>query len=247
MSNSQLTLGPFVFEGLESPERIVLKSKQRLAVHHLGSGLSVTDSLGQEYQSIGFQGAFTGLNAANRIRSIDRLRIQGMPLLFRWSSQALFVILQEFELRYKSSQWVDYRISCLVVQPGHLSVQDTDDVLTASASSQVKEIIALLQDMNLNLTSLQENALLSLSKMKYDMAPQAALQSVQRFLSMIHDRLFVFKEEDQKILLTDSNLIEELPQDIAKLIIMSGRQAKLMTARNRLLDITVRAESINGP
>ena len=72
-TNSQLTLGPFIFEGLEVPERIVLKSRQRVIVHHLGSGASAMDSLGEDPQSITFQGTFTGPNTANRIRSIDHL------------------------------------------------------------------------------------------------------------------------------------------------------------------------------
>ncbi len=207
--------------------------------------MSVTDSLGQEHQSIDFQGTFTGLNAANRIRSIDRMRIQGIPLLFRWNSQTLFVILQEFDLGYKSSQWVDYRISCLVVQSGHLGAQDTDDALTVSASSQVKEIMHLLKNVDMYPTSSQENALIILAKMNYDMAPQPSLQSAHRLLDMIHEQLFMFNEENQVILLTDSDFSEEFPSDVTKLTIISGNQAKLIMARNRLLDITVRAESIN--
>src|SRR5580704_3308322 len=102
MSTPLLTLGPFSFAGLESPEQVLLKSKQRLAVHHLGSGSTAVDSLGEDFEIASFRGVFSGINAASRIRSIEYLRLQGTPLLLTWGSKTLSVLIREFELSYSS-------------------------------------------------------------------------------------------------------------------------------------------------
>ena len=66
MSEFLLTLGSFSFQGFDSPSSILVKSKQRLAIHHLGSGFSTVDCLGEDNEVASFHGTFTGANAAAR-------------------------------------------------------------------------------------------------------------------------------------------------------------------------------------
>ena len=244
-TNSQLTLGPFIFEGLEVPERIVLKSRQRVIVHHLGSGASAMDSLGEDPQSITFQGTFTGPNTANRIRSIDHLRVLGAPVFFRWSSQILFVIVREFELSYKSSQWTDYKLSCLVMPSAPRDIEETDEILTISASSRVKDIIDLLRDTGISLAAFQAEALVTLAQFNRDEIPLASSRSAQWLLSMIDGALTTLRQEAAGELMKRSYFIETMSREAQNLINASGGMAKLVNARNRLVDIMVRAESVN--
>jgi hypothetical protein len=116
MSYALLRLGPFSFEGLESPQEIQLRARQRLAIRHLGSGSSAIDYLGTDYETVSFRGVFSGTNAADRIRSIDHLRVLGMPLVLSWSSRTLSVIIRQFELDYSSDRWIPYRLTCYIVR-----------------------------------------------------------------------------------------------------------------------------------
>ena len=145
MSYPLLTLGPFSFEGLESPQKIQLKTKQRISgVHHLGSGLSAIDYLGNDYEIVSFRGIFSGQNAADRIRSIDYLRILGAPLVLSWSSGgALSVIIRQFELDYSSDRWIPYLLSCYIVRSVGSRVEYPADVMSTSPSTQVSDLCGL--------------------------------------------------------------------------------------------------------
>jgi hypothetical protein len=238
MSSPLLTLGPFSFEGLESPELIQLKAKQRLAVHHLGSGSSITDSLGQDFETASFRGIFAGSNAATRIRSIEYLRLLGEPLPLTWGSTTLFVIIQEFELTYSSNQWVPYKLSCYVMRSRDAQVLTARDLAFASPDSQTGDILDLLQDVDLIPTSAQIAALVELAALNYDTAPLDALQQAMELLGSLDNQIaspsFAQNTNGLSILKSYGDIVADM-----------GQQAILGLARNRLINITVSAECVN--
>ena len=245
MSDSLLTLGTFSFEGLESPERIHLKAKQRIAVHHLGSGVSISDCLGEDCEVISFRGIFSGLIAAERIRSIDYLRLQGQPLRLTWGSQTLSVLIQEFELDYSSNLWVPYKISCYVVRSAGPGSEVQADLVIASPVTQVGDMVDLLQGTGADPTSVQTAALTALATLNYDIPSQDALAETQYLISSINEQLEALAAVLQGSSRSGNGLtLRETPW-IADSVANSGTEAALVLARNRVISVVVTAEGIN--
>ena len=189
MSTPLLTLGTFSFEGFEVAQQIRLKANQRLAVHYLGSGLSTIDCLGEDCESLAFGGTFSGSNVAERIRSIDFLRVQGQPLRLAWGSQALFVLIHKFDLDYSSTLWVPYELTCLVVRSVDPTAVCEQDTVFTSAATQVADVLSLLQSVGSSLTSDQAAALTTLAASNYDIPPQGALAITQSLINSISEQI----------------------------------------------------------
>lgn len=245
MPNPLLTLGTFSFEGLESPDRIVLKNRQRLVVHHLGSGLSKVDSLGGDCQIASFRGIFSGTEAPARIREIDLLRTAGLPCFLTWESQSLSVLIEEFELNYLSSQWVTYRLSCRVVQSVDFGVGDLLDPIYASAASLASDLASLLGETSVAATTGQMASVVVLATANYDVAPRDSLGPAQLLLSTIDSGLPADSGGAQGLPPEGSNIAGPTYGSLANLVAGFGQTAYLLLARNRLLSIVVQAKTIN--
>lgn len=245
MSNVLLTLGSFSFEGLESPGQILLKTKQRLAIHHLGSGSSTVDSLGKDIEIVTFRGIFTGAAAADRIQSIEYLRSQGAPLPLIWGSRTLTVLIEEFELNYTTNQWVPYKLSCYVVPSVSDGANRTTDETVMSPNQQVTDIIGLLQNTDVTLTPNQTSALLVLAGTDFDTPPSDSLQQANDVLSSIESQLSSLVPA----LLIGTNGVSVSPHGEALLLTQivsdASLQVTLLLARNRLMDISVTAVAVN--
>jgi len=241
MSEPLLTLGTFSFQGLESPERILLKSKQRIIVHHLGSGLTLADSLGDDCEIVSFRGVFSGANTAARIRSIEQLRVQGAPIPFIWDSKSLFVVIQELDLIYSSSHWVAYRLSCSVVRSAEPWVSLSTDLITASPNTQVQGVLSLLQNTRVSTTSEQISALVELAALRYDIAPAFALQQARQILDTINNELTILDLTPWGTNTSTSEFPRDETSWFSESISKAGIRTSLMLARNRLMNITVHA------
>jgi hypothetical protein len=244
MSNPLLTLGPFSFEGLESPERIQIKTKQRLAVHHLGSGSSTIDYLGNDYETVSFRGIFSGVNAADRIRSIDYLRALGAPLILSWSSKALSVIITQLELDYSSELWIPYRLSCYVVQS--IDAGDPTDVMSESPSTQVSDVVGLLSNTCVNPTSGQTNALLTLATLDFDVPPPDALEQAWDLVNAIDSQLVTFNDTTQSDALGgDQGSPGENVPYLGTLVTNYGQQISLILGSNRVISVITQAQDLS--
>jgi hypothetical protein len=245
MPNSLLTLGSFAFEGLESPDGIILKSKQRLAVHHLGSGSSIADALGEDCQTVTFRGVFSGLSATARIRAVELLRVQGLPVVLAWDSQTLSVLIQEFDLTYSSSRWVSYRLSCLVVQSPGSGTEGQLDPIFASPATQANDLASLLLGSAICPTSGQITAIVELATINYDSASAAATEPALALLGSIDTALASGTQtplgSTPGIQETDIAKVQRLADEVTSL----GQCAYLTLARNRLMSIIVQAGAVN--
>lgn len=114
MQIGTISLGDF-----EIPASIMFGGQHRLAVHKSASGLRVIDDLGPDDSDIEFRGTFSGSQAESRARALDDLRLRGRPVWLSWNSFRYWVVVQTVRLDYRTSSWIHYQVSCLVVdQPG---------------------------------------------------------------------------------------------------------------------------------
>jgi hypothetical protein len=241
MPPTLLKLGRFSFTGLESPERIHLQAKQRLAIHHLGSGQSTADCLGEDAKIATFRGIFSGINAAERARSINYLRDEGLPLMLEWGTESLLVIIQKLELDYSSALWVPYQLSCYVVQWTETNVEVEADIISETPIAQVGDLLGLMQNSSVSPTSDQCSALIALTTRNYDQPSADALARTEQLVSLIDDQLATLADAPFDIV----RLPYALPPDgadwIDQIVANSGQQAGLILARNRVMNIVVRA------
>ena len=105
MTDVALLLGPIVFQDFEVPSGINFGGRQRLALHRLPSGSRVIDALGRDDAQISFSGIFAGSDAILRARSLDELRVAGIPLPLTWDVLFYTVLISDFCADYRSSWW----------------------------------------------------------------------------------------------------------------------------------------------
>jgi hypothetical protein len=110
-----LTLGPVDFEAFEVPGCIAFGGGQRLAVHALPGGVRIVDAMGRDDAPIVWSGVFSGENAGERVRLLDLLRAAGEPLPLAWEDFLFEVVIAGFEARFERSNWIPYRIACVVL------------------------------------------------------------------------------------------------------------------------------------
>ena len=128
-----LQLGAVSFHDFELPGQIRFGGAQRLAVHVLPGGARVIDAMGRDDADIGWSGAFSGVDAAERAQAIDLMRAQGGTWTLAWDSFCYAVVIGRFDAMYEHSNWVPYRISCKVVQ----DLAQSPTVLAASVATNV--------------------------------------------------------------------------------------------------------------
>jgi hypothetical protein len=117
-------LGPIAFKAFEVPERIGLGGRQSLAVHVLPGGGRVVDAMGPDEAPIRWAGMFSGEDAAERVRLLERLRRAGDPLQLFWDGWRYSVIIQDFSAEVSSPWWIPYRIELCVLPEAAVSAID---------------------------------------------------------------------------------------------------------------------------
>ena len=241
MPDSPVTLGGFTFEGLEVPDRVILRNKQKLIVHHMTSGARAIDTTGTDIQTIAFRGVFSGSAAPERIKYIESMRDSGARLLFSWDFQIVDVFIQDFEILYQSHQWIPYRLTCQVTDPAAQPSRTAADLLWAGPSSQISDIGNLLNNAGIGMPSGVASALRELAALNYDSAPAAALAQVAGFISDMSGRIVQTAHQAAERTTT----IDAVAASGLMALIESCRlNANLILCRNRLNDIVVRSRNI---
>lgn len=110
-----LTLGEVTFSNFELPEHFAIGGKQQLVVHSLPGGGRVVDAMGPNDAPIRWSGVFSGQQAAERVRLLDRLRRGGERQALAWDAWRYSVIVEEFEAQISSSWWIPYTIKLCVI------------------------------------------------------------------------------------------------------------------------------------
>ena len=115
-----LVLGPVAFRGFEVPERIRFGGRQRLAVHQLPGGGRVVDAMGADETPLEWSGVFSGPDAADRARLVERLRRDGTVSLLSWEGWRFTVIVETFEAEATNPAWIPYQVRTCVVAAGDI-------------------------------------------------------------------------------------------------------------------------------
>ncbi len=113
--SSAPTLGPVAFAGFEVPERISFGGKQKLVVHSMPGGGRVVDAMGPDDAPIRWQGVFSGSGAPERVRTLERLRRAGLPMLLAWDGWRFKVVIESFAANVTNSNWIPYSIELCVL------------------------------------------------------------------------------------------------------------------------------------
>ena len=115
-----LMLGPVMFQAFEVPERLRFGGRQRLSVHQLPGGGRVVDAMGPDEGPLSWSGVFSGPNAASRVRLLEGLRRDGLPLLLAWAGWRYTVLIETFEAEAMNPAWIPYKVRTCVVAVGDL-------------------------------------------------------------------------------------------------------------------------------
>ena len=135
----RLTLGPVTFSSFEVPERIGFGGGQKLTVHQLPGGTRVVDAMGRDDAQVVWSGAFSGADAADRMRVLDALRVAGIALPLTWDAFFYTVIISQFQVEYTTPWWITYRMVCTVVQDEAAEVVAVATSLATSVMSDLAQ------------------------------------------------------------------------------------------------------------
>lgn len=111
-----LTLGPITFANFEIPEGINFGGSQMLSVKKLVGGQRQIDAMGRDDDDISWRAIFQGGEANFRASFLDGLRIKGQPLPLTWSQYNYLVLIKSCRLTFRRFYWLEYDITCTVVQ-----------------------------------------------------------------------------------------------------------------------------------
>ena len=133
-----LMLGPVAFQRFEVPERIQFGGRQRLAVHLMPGGGRIVDVMGADEGPVTWSGVFSGPEAAERVRLLERLRRDGALLGLSWEGWRFTVVIESFEAEAMNPAWIPYRIRTFVIATGALAALEE-----ALAPATLGEALAL--------------------------------------------------------------------------------------------------------
>jgi len=241
MTDSKVTLGNFEFQGLEIPDRVILRNKQKLTVHRLTSGRRAIDASGTELQTIMFRGIFSGPGLAGRIKTLEEMRQQGQPLLLTWDFQVADVLIQDFELHYKSHRWVPYRLT-LEALDFTVSARSIDpDIAWPTSSVRISEIVSLLNNTPFAMPPNVRTSLLQLGAGNYDATPSEALKSVVDFAASIDHALSLPRNIGISSITRQNETMNATPlQQMEEF----RTEAHLRLSLNRIKEIAVQATEV---
>lgn len=111
-----LTLGPITFANFEIPEDINFGGLQMLSNKKMVGGQRQVDAMGRDDDEISWSGIFQGVEATFRASFLNGLRIKGQPLPLTWSQFNYLVLIKDCKLRFKRFYWIEYTITCTVIQ-----------------------------------------------------------------------------------------------------------------------------------
>jgi hypothetical protein len=134
MASTTVTLGDFVFAGMEMPESLRFGGGQALVVHRLIGGQKVVDAMGPDDAPPEWGGWFRGENALERARYLDTLRKQGKALTFTYSEFRYLVLIASFTADFQRPYQIPFRISLEVVD-------DLTAPVTVIAPSSIDDVM----------------------------------------------------------------------------------------------------------
>ncbi len=130
-----ITIGTVSLQSFEVPASIHFGGSQRIAIHRLGNGQRVIDTLGHENLDVAFSGVLSGPGAASRATLLDNMCANASAIPLAWDDYYLSVIIKTFDANYATGTWIPYSLTCVVAS------SDTDDQ-TPMPSNPIDDVYA---------------------------------------------------------------------------------------------------------
>lgn len=248
MPDTQLILGSknpngfqVFFDNLEIPESLPFGGEQRAVVHALPGGARVIDVMGREDLTITWSGLMLGDTALNRARTLDRMRVGGLPWNLTWSEFDYMVLVQRFEARFERFYKIPYSITCLVIQDNTSPVTAlepaglNDTVIGDNATAQ--EIGIAVNDSPLSgLLATLDGAIKSVSN--FATATQATINTVLQPLADVQARVKILLATTGNTAINVATLGGILPNNpIAKNVLNMTQQVGAYTQMPQLYNL----------
>ena len=154
-AGSSVTLGPFVFTGMEVPEKITIGGEHALTVHKLVGGQRVIDAMGRDDAAIEWSGYLLDGDAVSRALYLDALRVSGSQLILAFGAFSYTGVVRAFKADYERVNKIPYSITFEVVQdnsnqpsqgaPSLLQTINNDLTTAAGYASTLETNIATAQ------------------------------------------------------------------------------------------------------
>ena len=110
-----LTLGGLDLDGFEVPASVRFGGAQRAAVHRLLGGRRVIDAMGRDDGALSWSGILSGVDAGDRARTLDAMRVAGGVLALAWDAFCYNVVIAQLDMDYCNPWWIRYKIECTVL------------------------------------------------------------------------------------------------------------------------------------
>lgn len=190
LPTTTVTLGDFVFEGAEIPERMPFGGDQGMGVIKLPGGRKIVQPMGADHAPIEWSGIFIGSTALSRARYLDFLRIQGKALTLSWFEMRYTVVIRSFRPVTELINRIPYSIVCEVVSLDSLPVtqavavsvdqavaQDLAEVKTLSAQIADTPVSAAVAELDSAIKSVSTLANATQATISAVLTPVQAIQS----------------------------------------------------------------------
>ena len=236
MTKPLIQLGTFAFEGLECPEKITVSSRQRIAVHPIATGGSVFDALGEDTQIISFGGIFTGPQAANRARVLDRFRQTGLPMPLIWQAASALVVIHNYRLNFASPYWITYKIGCFISQQNASIYLDRSDILSVALPAAPAEVLGQLAALGMSASPEQIASMNALADAKYS-PTQSQILSVRALSNSLAASLAAAADR--------RSAQAEVASEIGAVSAAMGQIVRLALANSRVNALLINASSLD--
>ena len=111
-----LIIGSLILQGHEVPNHITIGGSQAVTIHKLPGGGRIIDAMGPDDGAVAWRGLFIGPNAAQRARSLDSMRVQGLPQVLSFGDYSFNVVIVHCEYDYQErGAIINYRVRAEII------------------------------------------------------------------------------------------------------------------------------------
>ncbi|MDF7789572.1 hypothetical protein CG435_23455 [Pantoea ananatis] len=177
---TRLVLGDFEFLDFEVPERLALPGRQKTVLHQMVGGKRVIDVLGVEYDPLTWSGVFTGYQAGDRVKALERMRDAGKELTLTLDDYSFTVVITSFvpvyEFIYRRSYTIEVAIVASNASP--LRVDALTGALQGLLDSDIGQALGLSDVIDVSTVTTAVTKVQSAVKQVNDFA-HATVEQVQ--------------------------------------------------------------------
>ncbi len=115
MAQPGITLDGIAFHWTANPEQVKFGLKEQIVIHKMIGGARILDMLGDDPEDITWSAFFLGPNAVDLAQQLYALQQTKTLLNLTFGLYNATVVISQLDLVYKKAFWVDYSITCIVV------------------------------------------------------------------------------------------------------------------------------------